>query len=132
MVVKEEIPAPAFKSGAAQKGSSVVAKGGQSSAAPTSPVTEDEIRKVLLSSVTITTQELVGQFRSRLRNSDVLFSLFSLSFLHLKNRGLLGKCEQGLSYDIFLLTSPNLDMSLKLILLVVNELDRIHNGINDF
>jgi hypothetical protein len=73
VVVKEEIPTHAFKSGA-QKGSSAVAKGGQSSVGPTSPVTEDEIRKVLLSSATITTQELVGQFRSRLRNSDVLFS----------------------------------------------------------
>ncbi|KAF3340518.1 transcription initiation factor IIF subunit alpha [Carex littledalei] len=65
----EEIPTP-VKSGAAQKGSSVVAKGGPSSAASTSPVTEDEIRKVLLSSANITTQELVGQFRSRLRNAD--------------------------------------------------------------
>ncbi|KAJ3690760.1 hypothetical protein LUZ61_019924 [Rhynchospora tenuis] len=73
VVVKEEIPtpAPASKSGTFQKGSSGATKGGPSpSVASTSPVTEDEIRKVLLSSATITTQELVGQFKSRLRNSD--------------------------------------------------------------
>jgi hypothetical protein len=67
----------------------------------TSPVTEDEIRRVILSSATTTTQELVGQFRARLRNSDVLFSL-SLSILFLFiNKGLLGISEQGLSYDVF-------------------------------
>ncbi|KAJ4774875.1 hypothetical protein LUZ62_059132 [Rhynchospora pubera] len=70
VVVKEEIPTPS-KSGMVQKGSSGANKGGTSpSVTSTSPVTEEEIRTVLLSSATITTQELVGQFKSRLRNSD--------------------------------------------------------------
>ncbi|XP_078168733.1 uncharacterized protein LOC144563184 isoform X2 [Carex rostrata] len=74
-----EITTLALKSGAVQKGSSVAAKGGPSPAASTSPITEDEIRKVLLSSANITLKELIHQFMSRLRNRDVLLLSLSLS-----------------------------------------------------
>lgn len=42
-----------------------------SSSAATGPVTEDEIRAVLMEKKQVTTQDLVSRFRERLKNKEV-------------------------------------------------------------
>ncbi|KAJ4826690.1 Transcription initiation factor IIF subunit alpha [Turnera subulata] len=65
--VKEE-SSPANKGGTAAKGTAPSSK---SAATPsTGPVTEEEIRAVLLQKAPVTTQDLVSRFKSRLRNAE--------------------------------------------------------------
>nr|XP_043633149.1 transcription initiation factor IIF subunit alpha [Erigeron canadensis]XP_043633151.1 transcription initiation factor IIF subunit alpha [Erigeron canadensis] len=64
--VKDE-PASAAKNSAPAKGAS----SSKAAASPsTGPVTEDEIRAVLLHKAPVTTQDLVAKFKSRLRNKE--------------------------------------------------------------
>lgn len=67
-MAKDETPSsskPASKATAASKTSANV-----------SPVTEDEIRTVLLAVAPVTTQDLVSRFKSRLRGPEVGFVSF--------------------------------------------------------
>lgn len=43
---------------------------------PSGPVTEDEIRAVLLQKGPVTTQDLVAKFKSRLKTKEVLYIVF--------------------------------------------------------
>ncbi|KAJ8759715.1 hypothetical protein K2173_009816 [Erythroxylum novogranatense] len=65
--VKEE-STPATKNGATPKGTPISSKTGSTSS--TGPVTEEEIRAVLLQNGPVTTQDLVARFKSRLRSSE--------------------------------------------------------------
>lgn len=56
--------------------SSVPSKGGSLSSENTGPVTEDEIRGVLLQKTPVTTQDLVDKFRPRLKIKEVCPSTF--------------------------------------------------------
>jgi len=49
-----------------------------SSSAATGPVTEDEIRAVLMEKKQVTTQDLVSRFKARLKTKEVIFSLIFL------------------------------------------------------
>lgn len=65
---KDETPSTA-KSSVLPKGASPSSKVAPSAA--TGPVTEDEIRAVLLQRKPVTTQDLVSQFKSRLKCKEV-------------------------------------------------------------
>nr|GMD83027.1 transcription initiation factor IIF subunit alpha isoform X1 [Ipomoea batatas]GMD92963.1 transcription initiation factor IIF subunit alpha isoform X1 [Ipomoea batatas] len=65
--VKEEVPSAA-KNSATKGASSSSAK--TASTPSTGPVTEDEIRAVLLQKKPVTTQDLVNQFKSRLKSRE--------------------------------------------------------------
>ncbi|KAK4439414.1 Transcription initiation factor IIF subunit alpha [Sesamum alatum] len=64
--VKDENVSSA-KSSAPAKGATPPAPSKSGAAAPTGPVTEDEIRAVLLQKTPVTTQDLVAKFKSRLK-----------------------------------------------------------------
>ncbi|KAK6149688.1 hypothetical protein DH2020_017213 [Rehmannia glutinosa] len=64
--VKDE-PASSTKSSVPTKGASPSASSKSGSAPPSGPVTEDEIRTVLLQKTPVTTQDLVAKFKSRLK-----------------------------------------------------------------
>ncbi|GFP85113.1 transcription initiation factor iif subunit alpha [Phtheirospermum japonicum] len=64
--VKEE-PASSTKSSVPSKGGAPPQASSKSAPAPTGPVTEDEIRAVLMQKTPVTTQDLVAKFKSRLK-----------------------------------------------------------------
>ncbi|EYU27712.1 hypothetical protein ABFS82_13G131500 [Erythranthe guttata] len=64
--VKDEIGSSS-KSSAPTKGATPPAPSVSASAPPTGPVTEEEIRAVLLQKMPVTTQDLVAKFKSRLK-----------------------------------------------------------------
>ncbi|XP_031124517.1 transcription initiation factor IIF subunit alpha isoform X2 [Ipomoea triloba] len=66
--VKEEVPSAAKNS--ATKGASSSSSAKTASTPSTGPVTEDEIRAVLLQKKPVTTQDLVNQFKSRLKSRE--------------------------------------------------------------
>jgi len=71
--VKEE-SSPATKGSATPKTMPSSSKTGPTSG-PTGPVTEEEIRAVLLQNGPVTTQDLVARFKSRLRTPEVCSAL---------------------------------------------------------
>ncbi|KAL2473434.1 Transcription initiation factor IIF subunit alpha [Forsythia ovata] len=75
--------ASATKSSEPPKGSSPLASSTIGSTPPTGPVTEDEIRAVLLQKTPVTTQDLVAKFKCRLKSKEVLdyVSPFMLCFI---------------------------------------------------
>lgn len=67
--VKEE-PSPAPKTGASSKGSAASASKSSASTASGGPVTEEEIRSVLLATAPVTTQDLVANFKGRIKSQE--------------------------------------------------------------
>lgn len=69
--VKEE-NGPAFKSNAPPKGAAPPSsKAASSTTTASGPVSEEEIRAVLMQKTPVTTQDLVAKFKARLRSSEV-------------------------------------------------------------
>ena len=66
---KSSEPAPASKSNVPSKGAPAASKAGGTSSA--GPVTEEEIRAVLMQKTPVTTQDLVAKFKARLRSPEV-------------------------------------------------------------
>lgn len=71
--VKEE-PSPGPKSGASLKAAASSASKPASSASG-GPVTEEEIRSVLLATAPVTTQDLVANFKGRIKSQDVSYEI---------------------------------------------------------
>ncbi|PON91348.1 Transcription initiation factor [Trema orientale] len=65
---KASEPAPASKSNVPSKGTPAASKAGGTSSA--GPVTEEEIRAVLIQKTPVTTQDLVAKFKARLRSPE--------------------------------------------------------------
>lgn len=69
--VKDE-NGPAPKSNAQLKGTPPLSsKAGSSATTASGPVSEEEIRAVLMQKTPVTTQDLVAKFKARLRSSEV-------------------------------------------------------------
>lgn len=69
---KDETPSSSKSSAASQKApASAAARSGTTPS--TAPVTEEEIRSVLLSITPVTTQDLVARFKARLKSKEVGF-----------------------------------------------------------
>ena len=72
--IKEE-PSFTSKSGTSTKGAaSAAAKSGSTASA--GPVTEEEIRSVLLATAPVTTQDLVANFKGRIKSQEVGFRIY--------------------------------------------------------
>lgn len=54
------------------KGSALSSRTGAAPAPSTAPVTEEEIRSVLLAMAPVTTQDLVAKFKARLKSQEVV------------------------------------------------------------
>jgi transcription initiation factor TFIIF subunit alpha len=72
-------------------------KTGEGSSAATGTVTEEEIRTVLMQQTPLTTQELVGRFKSRLRSKEDKESFAEI----LKRISKIQKSSNGPSYVVF-------------------------------
>lgn len=74
--VKDELVSAAKNGATTKGGSSSKPAAAAVPASSTGPVTEDEIRAVLMHKAPVTTQDLVAKFKSRLRTKEVCFFFF--------------------------------------------------------